>query len=465
VRGFWDPLRKAGATAREMLIAAAADTWGVERASCQARNGAVHHASGKQLRYGELVTRAATVPVPSGVALKPASEFKLIGTAQKRLDTRQKINGTAQYGLDIRVPGMLTAVIARPPVIGAKVSSFDATRAKAVGGVRHVVPLEAGVAVVAEGFWAARKGRDALDVEWDLGSKTDLSTARVREQLLARLKQPGVVARDEGTADATTAGATIEAQYEVPYLAHACMEPMNCTASVTADGVEIWAPTQASGIARRVIAGLLGIAPERVKVTTTLLGGGFGRRSAQDFVVQAVQLSKAVGAPVKVVYTREDDLRAQFYRPAAIANLRGSLDGTGKPTRFEAQLACPSVALAMRGSVTGMDDDAVEGLCDWPYATCARARRLDAGRAGRRSLVLALRGQFVQRFFCGELHRRTGARGAAGSVRVSPPAARKASASPGRPRAGCARGRLGSVVAAGQGARHRRPRVLRQLRG
>jgi isoquinoline 1-oxidoreductase beta subunit len=264
---------------------------------------------------------------------------------------------------------MLTAVIAHPPAIGAKLMGYDATRAKAVNGVRHVVPLDAGVAVVADGFWAAKTGRDALDVKWDTGPNAGLSTARVREMLQARLKEPGLVAREEGKATTSDERTTVDAQYEVPYLAQACMEPMNCTASVTTDGVKIWVPTQAPGIVQMVIAQVVGIPPERVKVTTTLLGGGFGRRSAPDFVIPAVLISKAVGAPVKLVYTREDDMRAQHYRPAVVANLRSALDEAGMPTRFDAQVASSSVGLAMRGSVDGVDHDAVEGLAEWPYAT------------------------------------------------------------------------------------------------
>jgi len=261
-------------------------------------------------------------------------------------------------------------VIAHPPVIGAKVVSFDATRAKAISGVKSVVQVDGGVAVVATGFWAAKSGRDALDVKWDVDAKPELSSNSIRSAMLERLKTPGVVARSEGDVAGAKAAETLDATYEAPYLAHACMEPMNCTASVTADGVEIWAPTQASGVNRSVIAKVMGMSPERIKVTTTMLGGGFGRRFAQDFVIAAVQVSKAVSAPVKVVYTREDDMKAQFYRPASIVHLRGGIDAAGLPVFLDTRVTCSSVSQAGGSSLKdGLDDAAVEGLKDWPYAT------------------------------------------------------------------------------------------------
>ena len=370
VKAFWEPLRRAGATAREMLITAAAATWGVDRSSCHARDGAVHHASGKKLPYGALAARAAQVPVPTDAPLKDAKDFRILGKPLPRLDSPGKVNGSARFGLDVQVPGLLTAVIARAPVIGAKVTGFDASRAQAIAGVKHVVQVDAGVAVVATGFWAAKAGRDALEVKWDSGTVSGLSSKGIREAMLERLKTPGLVARNEGDVATATPATPVEAVYEAPYLAHACMEPMNATASVTDAGVEIWAPTQASGVNRAVIAKVTGVAPERINVTTTLLGGGFGRRFAQDFVIAAVQVSKAVGAPVKVVYTREDDMRGLFYRPASIARIRGGVDAAGKPALLDARVACPSVMQASgMGPPTGLDETAVEGLDGWPYAT------------------------------------------------------------------------------------------------
>jgi isoquinoline 1-oxidoreductase subunit beta len=370
VKAFWEPLRQAGATAREMLITAAAETWGVDRTSCHARDSIVHHASGKKLRYGELVERAARVPVPTGVALKDPKDFRVVGRALNRLDAPAKVNGTARFGLDVQVPGLLTAVIAHSPVIGGKVASFDATKARAVKGVRHVVQIDSGVAVVADGYWAAKTARDALEIKWDAGAKSGLSSAGIRAALVERLKEPGLVARDESDPASGTPASTVEALYEAPYLAHACMEPMNCAASVTATGVDIWAPTQAAGVNRMVVAKLTGVAPERVNVTTTLLGGGFGRRFAQDFVVAAVQVSKAVSAPVKVVYTREDDMKGQFYRPASVVKLSSGLDAAGNPVSLTACVACQSVMQGTgMGPQTGLDPTAVEGLAEWPYAT------------------------------------------------------------------------------------------------
>ena len=369
VKAFWDPLRKAGATAREMLISAAAETWGVDATSCHAHDGAVHHGK-KRLSYGELAARAAKLPVPAAAPLKDPKDFRVVGQPMKRLDSPLKVNGSARFGLDVKVPGLLTAVIAHPPVIGAKVTGFDAKRAKAVAGVRHVVQVDSGIAVVADGYWAAKTGRDALDVQWDNGSKTNLSSPAIREAMLERLNSEGIVGRSEGNVAAATPATTLDSVYEAPYLAHACMEPMNCTASVTDAGVDIWAPTQASGVNRMVIAKVVGIAPEKVNVTTTMLGGGFGRRFAQDFVIAAVQVSKAVTAPVKVVYTREDDMRAQFYRPASVARLRGGLDAQGRPALLDARIACPSISqVSGMGPATGLDDTAVEGVREWPYAT------------------------------------------------------------------------------------------------
>jgi len=370
VRAFWEPLRRAGATAREMLITAAATTWGVDRSSCHARDGVVHHASGKKLSYGALAVRASQVAVPTDAPLKDPKDFRLLGKPVLRLDSPGKVNGSARFGLDVRVPGMLTAVIARPPAVGATVASFDASRAKAVAGVKHVVQVDSGVAVVADGFWVAKTGRDALDVQWNLGGNSGLTSKAIREAMLERLKTPGLVARNDGDVAAVNPATTLEAVYEAPYLAHACMEPMNATAAVTDAGIDIWAPTQASGVNRAVVAKMMGVPPERVNVTTTLLGGGFGRRFAQDFVIAAVQVSKAVGVPVKVVYSREDDMRGLYYRPASVARVRGGLDGAGKPALLDARLACPSVMQASgMGPPTGLDETAVEGLREWPYAT------------------------------------------------------------------------------------------------
>ncbi|MFO1466650.1 MAG: xanthine dehydrogenase family protein molybdopterin-binding subunit [Steroidobacteraceae bacterium] len=371
VRAFWDPLRKAGATAREMLISAAAETWGVPRATCRAREGFVH-AGKRRLSYGALAARAAGIAPPADAPLKDAREFRFIGKAVPRVDTPDKVCGRARFGLDVQAVGLLTALVAFPPVIGAKMVSFDATRAKAIAGVRHVVALDAGVAVIATGFWAARLGRDALEVKWDTDAKPELSSDALKSAMQAKLDTTGVIARHEGEVRDSAAATPLESLYEVPYLAHACMEPMNCTASVRADGIDIWAPTQASGVNRVVIAQITGVAPERVQVTTTLLGGGFGRRFAQDFVIAAVQASKAAAAPVKLVYTREDDMHGQFYRPASVVRLRAGLDASGAPASFDARVVCSSVSKAGGFPLKdGLDGTAVEGIKEWPYHTPA----------------------------------------------------------------------------------------------
>ena len=370
VRAFWEPLRHAGATAREMLITAAADTWAVDRATCRAQDGFVHHTSGKKLSFGSLAKRAASVAVPKDAPLKNPKDFKILGKSLQRLDSPSKVNGTARFGMDVHTDGILTAVIAHAPVIGAKVVSFDATRAKAIAGVKHVVQIDSGVAVVATGYWAAKSGRDVLEVKWDVDSKPALTSATIRDAMLERLKTPGVLARNEGDVASANSAITFDAFYEAPYLAHACMEPMNCSASVTANGIDIWAPTQAAGVNRDVIAKITGVSPERINVTTTLLGGGFGRRFAQDFVIAAVLVSKAVAAPVKVVYSREDDMKGQFYRPAAVVHLRGGIDAEGNPTFLDTRVACSSVSQAGGFPLKdGLDEAAVEGLKEWPYST------------------------------------------------------------------------------------------------
>ena len=368
VRGHWEPMRKAGATAREMLIAAAADTWKVDRSTCHAESGKVIHASGKKLTYGQLAKRAATMSVPAEVTLKDPKDFKLLGKGVKRLDSPGKVNGTAKFGMDVRLPGMLTAVVARSPVAGGKAVSFNADKTKAMPGVKHVVQIDSGVAVVANGYWAAHQGRDALEIKWNEDANAALSSADISKTLGERADQSGVVARKEGDVGTATAAKKLEAIYEAPYLAHACMEPMNCTAWVKPDSVEIWAGTQAQRINQTVLSKIAGVKPEQVKVNTMLLGGGFGRRFAQDFTVDAVLISKAVGAPVHLIYSREDDMKGYFYRPASQVKFSAALDDAGRPVTFSARVACPSVFQAAGFPLKdGMDQTSVEGLKDWPY--------------------------------------------------------------------------------------------------
>src|SRR5438477_244090 len=362
IRTSWEPLRKAGAAAREMLIDAAAATWKVDRAACRAERGAVVHASSKRrLTYGKLVARAAQLPVPKDPPLKDPKDFRLLGTRVPRLDTPAKVDGSAVFGIDVKVPGMLVASIERCPVFGGTLKSFDATQAKAVPGVRAVVALEpspwtgttgawaagcaAGVAVVADTYWQAVTGRRALEIQWDEGDAASLDSGGIRGQFVKLAEQAGVEARKDGDAVAALAGAAkkVEAVYEVPFLHHATMEPMTCTAHVRADGCDVWVPTQNQTRAQEVAAELTGLPKEQVRVHTTFLGGGFGRRLESDFVSEAVRVSKAAGAPVKVIWSREDDVQHGFYRPAAYNRFAAAFDATGSPVAWTPRIVAPPI--------------------------------------------------------------------------------------------------------------------------
>lgn len=370
IRGHWEPMRKAGAAARQMLVTAAASEWGIDPAGCRTRDGHVVHTDGRSLSYGELVEAAAKLPVPTDASPKDPRDFRILGRGLTRLDTPPKVNGSAGFGLDVKLPGMLTAVMAHAPVPGAKVVSVSDAAAKAIPGVRQIVQIPQGVAVLADGYWPALQGRDALVVQWDDGALGGLSSDSVTKALTEATTRPGQLARNQGDVNAPVTK-TIEAVYEVPYLAHACMEPMNCTAWVQPDKAELWSPTQAPGPHQALVAQLTGLAPEHVKVNTTYLGGGFGRRFAPDFTIAATLLSKAAGAPVKVVYTREDDMRAWFYRPASVTRFIAGLDAEGNPVSLTARVATPSIMLAagfLKELPEGIDDTAVEGIKDCPYA-------------------------------------------------------------------------------------------------
>ncbi len=371
VRGSWDALRRAGAAAREMLISAAAATWDVERGECSARDGSVVHGpSGRRVRYGALAARAARLEPPADPPLRDPAEFRIVGKSPGRVDTPAKVDGSAVFGIDVRVPGMLVAQVEPCPYFGGRVRSIDAAAARAVDGVRDVVETPRGVGVVARSYWPAQLGRRALRVTWDPGPDAELGSDTIRARCVAAVSG-GTVARDDGDVDAALVKAahTLEAVYEVPYLAHATMEPMNCTAHVREDACEIWAPTQAPERVQEAAAGITGLPAERVTVHTTLLGGGFGRRSETDFVADAVHLSRAVGAPVKLVYTREDDMSGGYYRPVAYNALRGGLDAEGWPVAWEHRIASPSILRSQgvepRG---GIDGPAVEGARNLPYA-------------------------------------------------------------------------------------------------
>jgi len=363
--GAWLPLRQAGATAREMLVAAAAARWSVPPSELTTDNGRVTHSgSGRSASYGELTEAAAAQPVPEQPKLKDPSQFKLIGTRKALLDTRDKVTGKAIYGTDVRVPGLLYATVVHPRVFGGKVASFDATAAKAVAGVRDVVEISQGVAVVAESTWAALSGARALRITWDDGvfamSSTDIFAA------FARLADgQAIEARNVGDATAALARSPkrVQATYEAPYLAHATMEPMNCTADVRRDRCEIWVPTQNPQGTQSVAAGLTGLPAAAVTVHVTHLGCGWGRRSRTDFVEDAVETSMKVGAPVQVLWTREEDMQHDFYRPAAYLRLEGGVDATGRVTALQARV----VAQGISGGRGGVDGPAVAGIADLQY--------------------------------------------------------------------------------------------------
>ncbi|HYQ81738.1 MAG TPA: xanthine dehydrogenase family protein molybdopterin-binding subunit [Anaeromyxobacteraceae bacterium] len=368
VRGSWTPLRQAGAAAREMLVLAAAVRWGVEPRSCRAEAGKViHDASGRTVPYGALVAAAAKLPVPKDPPLKDPKDFRLLGKPIPRLDTPSKVNGKAVFGIDVRVPGMLFATVARPPVVGGTVAGFDGAKARKVPGVRKVVQVPSGVAVLASSTWAAIQGREALEVRFDDGPNGALDSAAVERLLSDPAAKPKVV-RADGDLEAALGAAAkkLEAVYQAPFLAHATMEPMNCTARVTKKGAELWVPTQAPTWAQGAVAKALDLPESAVAVHTTLLGGGFGRRAIPDFSVEAAQVARAAGAPVQVVWTREDDLRHDLYRPASRHELRAGLDGDGRLVAWHHRVRAPSIAVQLFGGREGRPD-VVEGAADVPY--------------------------------------------------------------------------------------------------
>ena len=355
-----------------MLIAAAAQRWEVAPASCRAERGAViHTASGRVITYGSLAAAAAEMPVPDHVVLKRPEDFKLIGTPAKRLDTPAKVNGTAQFGIDVRLPGMRIATVAASPVLGGKVAGLDESKAKAVTGVRQIVRLDDVVAVVADHMWAAKQGLAALAVRWDDGPNAHLSTGDVVKGLEAAAQTPGVVARKEGDAAAAMAGAAtkVEAVYEAPFLAHVAMEPPNCTVDVRKDGCEVWTGSQVLSRVRATTAEVTGLPLEKVVVHNHLLGGGFGRRLEVDYVTQAVRIAKHVAGPVKVVWTREEDIQHDVYRPYYYDRIAAGLDARGLPIAWTHRVVGPSILARWLppAFTNGIDGDAVDGEMQLVY--------------------------------------------------------------------------------------------------
>jgi isoquinoline 1-oxidoreductase beta subunit len=372
IRGAWNPLRQAGAAARTMLVAAAAKKWNVDPASCRARHGEViHEASGRTAKYGDLAAEAAGVPVPENVPLKDPRDFKLIGTPAKRLDTPAKVNGSAVYGIDARPPGVKIATLAQSPAFGGHVKRVDDSEAKAVKGVRQIVRLDDAVAVVADHMGAAKKGLAALTIEWDDGPHAKLTTGDIAAELEQATLKPSAVAQNIGDAEKALAGAAtkVEAIYQVPFLAHATMEPMNCTVHFRKDECEIWIGNQALARVQSRAAKVAGLPPEKVIVHNHLIGGGFGRRLESDGAERAVEIAKQVDGPVKVVWTREEDIQRDMYRPYWFDRLSAGLDKDGKPIAWNNRFAGSSVVARWLppGFKNGLDPDSIEGAIDLVY--------------------------------------------------------------------------------------------------
>ena len=372
VRAMYQPLRNAGATARTMLIAAAAQQWNVDPATCQAKKGTVSHPpTGRTLTYGALADAAAKLPVPAKVTLKSPKEFTLIGTPAKRLDSPEKVNGTAKYSIDVRLPGLKIATLAASPVLGGKVAGLDEGKAKAVPGVRQIVNLGDLVAVVGDHMWAAKQGLAALAIRWDDGPNGKVSTEDVVKGLDAASQKPGVVARKQGSPTSALAGGAkkLEAIYQAPFLAHATMEPVNCTVHVRKDGCEVWTGSQVLSRVQATAVKVTGFPPEKVVVHNHLLGGGFGRRLEVDFETKAVRIAKEVEGPVKVVWTREEDIQHDVYRPYYYDRISADLNPRGKPVAWNHRIVGPSILArwAPPAFKDGLDGDAVDGSAQLLY--------------------------------------------------------------------------------------------------
>ncbi len=364
VKSTWDPMRRAGAAAREVLISAGALTWGVPRSSCTAQAGSVvHAASNRRLSYGELVAKAATLPIPTDIPLKQSKDYKIVGQRLSRVDTPSKVKGEAVFGIDFHLPEMKYAALSRSPSIGGKVAGFDDKDSRKIAGVRFVGKIGDGaVAVVADSVWGALEGRRVLSVNWEEGPNKDLNDAAVIASLKQAALKKGASLYSAGDVN-KVGGRRISAEYQLPFMAHAPMEPGNCTANYSGSACELWAPTQVPQDCRDSVAQAVGLDPDRVKVNVTLMGGGFGRRLEHDYAVEAAQVSKALydsrnGGPVKVIWTREDDMRFSTYRPASLHQLSATLDGAGWPVAFSHRIVAPSIS-GQKGQAgtNGIDPD------------------------------------------------------------------------------------------------------------
>ncbi|MEO7325522.1 MAG: molybdopterin cofactor-binding domain-containing protein, partial [Dokdonella sp.] len=380
----FDQLRSAGATARELLLTAGAAKLGAKAADCRVDNGYIVHGT-KRVSFGAVAEAAAKLPTPTDVKLKDAKDWTIIGKPTRRLDSKAKVTGKAEFGIDVKRPNMLVAVVARAPVFGAKLKTMDASKAKAIDGVMDVVEVPSGVAVLGKHFWAAKKGRDALVLEWDEGAFANGSTAALREEYRKLAAKPGAPAKVAGDVDAALKKAphAIEAEYELPFLAHAPMEPLNCTVEITKDGCDVWTGTQFQGVDQGAVAKILGLKPDQVRIHTTFLGGGFGRRAnpSSDFISEAVEVAKASKKTVKVVWTREDDIHGGYYRPMWLSRFRAALGEGGKPVAWSHTIVGQSI---MAGTFfapmmvkDGIDGTSVEGAADSPYLDAIPAHRVD----------------------------------------------------------------------------------------
>ena len=373
VRGFYEPLRNAAAAGRAMLIQAAAATWNVSGHACEAIPGAVRNQkTGEKLTYGQLCLKAGKLEIPKNPPLKPKSRFRYMGKPMPRVDIPEKVSGKAVFGFDVEMPDLHYGILSRPPAYGAKALSYDEKGAMAVNGVKKIVPTPNGIAVCADSFYAASKGRDALKVKWGEGVLPQMDNALIEGSLMADLDKPGATVRNQGdiVASLGKAAKKIQATYFVPYIAHATMEPMNCTAYVQKDRCDIWAPTQGQSVAQLVGAKVSGISPENVYIHTTLLGCGLGRRAAPDFVVEAVIASKALGKPVKVVWTREEDFKYDFFRAATAHKLEAGVDGRGTITGWSHKVVAPSILKYIAPEMVkgGIDFYSLWGLADYPFS-------------------------------------------------------------------------------------------------
>lgn len=370
VRRNWEPLRIAGATAREMLILAAANKWKVDKSECYAENGFVIDKKSKQkFSYGELVEDASKLPVPQNVKLKDPKDFKLIGKRIHRVDTPDKIYGKAKFGIDIVIPGMYYAALSRCPSFGGKVKSFNADKAKQIKGVIDVVQISNGVAVIADSTWNAFKGRDALEIEWDFGPYANVNTDDIKNEMLKHIKEEGAEFESRGNIHQSIEGEKlIEAVYEVPFMAHAPMEPMNCVAKYENGKVELWAPTQNPQNAKSEVAKALGLSENNVTVHVTLMGGGFGRRLVSDFAIEAAEISKTSGRTVKLTWTRKEDIKFGYYRPPSMHVLKGSVGADGKPLKFFHHVIAPSIRqMRFDKNLTAEKSEINEGTVDLEY--------------------------------------------------------------------------------------------------